>query len=126
MKNNSFWFVLFFAVSVMRAADTAKSPSAIPWTEIGVKAGADYRGDGLAVTPTESGARLHCVFQRLDGEATLGGLWVTSTVTSTISDRFRVMAVEIGIGVKLESLHVFMGFLPAIQFCSKALPTAQV
>jgi hypothetical protein len=37
--------------------------------QIGAKAGADYHGDGLAVSPTESGARLHCVFQRLDGEA---------------------------------------------------------
>ena len=96
MKNNSFWFVLFLAVGVMRAADTAKSPSAIPWSDVGAKAGADYRGDGLAVTPTESGARLRCVFQRLDGEASPEGLWLTSTVTNTVNDRFRVTAVEVG------------------------------
>ena len=72
------------------------TPAAIPWNEIGAKAGADYQGDGLAVTPTESGARLHCVFQRLDGEATPEGLWLTSTVTNTVSDRFRVAATVVG------------------------------
>ena len=72
------------------------TPSAIPWNQIGAKAGADYKGDGLAVTLTESGARLRCVFQRLDGEATPEGLWLTSTVTNTVSDRFRVTAMEIG------------------------------
>ena len=77
-------------------AATTNAPSAIPWNQIGAKAGADYQGDGLAVTPTESGARLHCVFQRLDGEATPEGLWLTSTVTNTVSDRFRVTATEVG------------------------------
>ena len=43
-----------------------------------------------------SGARLHCVFQRLDGEATPEGLWLTSTVTNTVSDRFRVTATAVG------------------------------
>ena len=86
------------AMTVTQAAGVAatNTPSAIPWNEIGAKAGADYQGDGLAVTPTESGARLHCVFQRLDGEATPEGLWLTSTVTNTVSDRFRVTAMEVG------------------------------
>ena len=86
------------AMRVTEAADmaAANTPSAIPWNEIGAKAGADYKGDGLAVTPTESGARLHCVFQRLDGEATPEGLWLTSTVTNTERDCFRVTAVEVG------------------------------
>jgi hypothetical protein len=85
------------AMSVTQAADRAATdtPSAIPWSEIGAKAGADYKGDGLVVTPTESGARLHCVFQRLDGEATSEGLWLISTVTNTVSDRFRVTAMEV-------------------------------
>jgi hypothetical protein len=55
-----------------------------------------YKGDGLGVTPTGSGARLRCVFQRLDGEATPEGLWLTSTVTNTVSERFRVRAMETG------------------------------
>jgi len=83
---------------VTQAADRAatNTPGAIPWNEIGAKAGADYTGDGLAVTPAESGARLRCVFQRLAGEATPEGLWLTSTVSNTVSDRFRVTAMEVG------------------------------
>ena len=73
-----------------------KTATAIPWNQIGAKAGADYQGDGLAVTPATSGARLHCVFQRLDGEATPEGLWLTSTVTNTVNDRFRVTAIAVG------------------------------
>lgn len=68
----------------------------IPWDQIGAKAGADYHGDGLAVTPATYGARLHCVFQRLDGEATGEGLWLVSTVTNTVPDRFQVKAAAIG------------------------------
>ena len=75
---------------------TTNTPSAIPWNEIGAKAGADYKGDGLAVTPTGPGASLHCVFQRLDGEATSDGLWLTSTLTNAANDRFRVTAVSLG------------------------------
>jgi hypothetical protein len=75
---------------------TTNTPAAIPWNQIGAKAGANYEGDGLAVTPTGSGARLHCVFQRLDGEATPEGLWLTSTVTNTVSDHFRVTALAVG------------------------------
>ncbi len=86
------------AISVTQAAGLAatNAPAAIPWNEIGAKASADYQGDGLAVTPSESGARLHCVFQRLDGAATSEGLWLTSTVTNMVSDRFRVTAMVVG------------------------------
>jgi hypothetical protein len=86
------------ATSVTQAADMAatNTPAAIPWNQIGAKAGANYQGDGLAVTPAGSGARLHCVFQRLDGEATPEGLWLISTVTNTVSDRFRVTATAVG------------------------------
>jgi hypothetical protein len=86
------------AMTMMQAAGltATNTPAAIPWNEIGAKAGANYQGDGLAVTPTGSGARLHCVFQRLDGEATAEGLWLTSTVTNAVSDRFRVTAMAVG------------------------------
>lgn len=67
-----------------------------PWNQIGAKAGADYHSEGLAVTSEANGARLHCFFQRLDGEATTGGLWVTSTVTTQRSARFQVKAVRLG------------------------------
>ena len=82
-----------YEVAGLAATNT---PAAIPWNQIGAKAGANYQGDGLAVSPTAQGARLHCVFQRLDGEATPEGLWLTSTVTNTPSDRFRVTAMAVG------------------------------
>ena len=74
----------------------AKTSQAIPWSQIGAKAGAAYQGDGLAVSPTADGARLRCVFQRLEGEATREGLWLTSTVINAANDRFRVVAAEVG------------------------------
>src|ERR1035438_5266298 len=82
------------AMRVTQAAGLAatNTPAAIPWNQIGTKAGADYKGDGLAVTPNGEGARLHCVFQRLDGEATPEGLWLTSTATNAVKDRFRATA----------------------------------
>src|SRR5437867_81255 len=76
-----------------------KTSDAIPWSQIGAKAGADYQGDGLTISPTADGARLRCVFQRLEGEATREGLWLTSTVippSGTVNDGFRIMAVAVG------------------------------
>ena len=68
----------------------------IPWHEGGAAAGAQYSGEGLKVTPTEQGARLQCVFQRLEGEATSDGLWLTSTVANQPNDRFCVVATVVG------------------------------
>src|SRR5712664_2763291 len=90
-----------FSLSATAAdsADTAPAKTSIPWSQIGAKAGADYQGDGLAVSPTAGGARLRCVFQRFEGEATREGLWLTSTVISpsgTVRDRFRVVATAVG------------------------------
>jgi hypothetical protein len=78
------------------AQPVGQTNAPIPWDQIGVKAGADYHGGGLAVTPATDSARLHCVFQRLDGEATREGLWLVSTVTNTLPDRFQVKAAAIG------------------------------
>src|SRR5262249_30169601 len=83
------------AVATEDSTRAAAGPTATPWSQIGAKAGADYKGEGLAVAATESGARLRCVFQRLEGEATPEGLWLTSTITTT-TDRFRVMVTEVG------------------------------
>jgi len=80
--------------AAVAAPDT--SSTAVPWDQIGAKAGADYQGEGLSVSPTAEGARLHCVFQRLDGEATRQGLWLTSTATNQAHDRFRVTAAAVG------------------------------
>ena len=81
-----------------KAAAAAPGPTAktIPWDQIGAKAGAIYQGGGPRVTPTAQGARLHCGFQRLDGEATRDGLWLTSTVSNTVNDRFRIVAQTVG------------------------------
>jgi hypothetical protein len=57
-----------------------------------------YSGDGLAVFSTPEGARLHCVFQRMEGEATAEGLWLVSTATNHPGDRFRVVATQVGRG----------------------------
>src|SRR5438034_11576481 len=87
-----------FSLSATAAdlADTAPAKTSIPSSQLGAKAGADYKGDGLAVIPTADGARLRCVFQRLEGEATGEGLWQTSTVSNDASDRFRVLAESMG------------------------------
>ena len=63
------------------------------------------------MTPSERGARLRCVFQRLDGEATREGLWLTSTVTNTTADRFQVKAAQVGrnhslVAVDVSPLHL--------------------
>src|ERR1035441_10232013 len=71
---------LSLAAAAAESADTTPAKTSIPWSQLGAKAGADYQGDGLAVSPAVEGARLHCVFQRLEGEATREGLWLTSTV----------------------------------------------
>src|SRR5438105_4977575 len=81
------------------AEDSAKrgeTSRGIQWSQIGAKAGGDYQGDGLGVSPTAGGARLRCVFQRLEGEATREGLWLTSTLTNAVKERFRVVAVAVG------------------------------
>ena len=88
--------LLTLAAATEDSADTAPATTAIPWSQLGAKAGADYQGDALAVIPTAEGARLRCVFQRLEGEATREGLWLTSTATNAESDRFRVTAAQVG------------------------------
>jgi len=74
---------------------SAKTSSAIPGSQIGPKAG-DYKGDGLAVVPIAEEARLRCVYQRLEGEVTPEGLWLTSTLSDEVNDRFRIVAGGVG------------------------------
>ena len=83
------------AAATLTPPETA-SPKTIPWAEVGAAAGAQYSGDGLSVTPTPDGARLRCVFHRMDGEASREGLWLNSTVTTQAIDRFRVTAAAFG------------------------------
>ena len=58
------------AAATENSADAAPATTAIPWSQLGAKAGAEYQGDALAVIPTAEGARLRCIFQQLEGEAT--------------------------------------------------------
>jgi len=78
------------------AAGTPPPSAPIPLAELGAKVGAQYQGDGLAIQPTPDGASLRCVFQKLEGEATPEGLWLTSTAKESANDRFRVVAVAVG------------------------------
>ena len=75
---------------------SAKTPGAIPWAQVGARVGADYKGDGLSVVAAQDGVHLRCVFQRLEGEATSEGLWLTSSGTNMARDRFRIMAASVG------------------------------
>src|SRR5437764_10035323 len=100
-----FWAVALgigssFSLSATAAdsMDIAPAKTSIPWSQIGAKAGADYQGDGLAVIATIEGARLRCAFQKLEGEATHEGLWLTSTVilpSGTVRERFRIVAADV-------------------------------
>ncbi|MCO5052663.1 MAG: hypothetical protein M9920_10200 [Verrucomicrobiae bacterium] len=80
----------------LAATVDAPTNAPIPWDQIGAKAGADYQGDGLRVVAQGGNVKLNCVFQRLEGEATPEGLWLTSTVTNQVQDRFRVVAASLG------------------------------
>jgi hypothetical protein len=82
------------ALSVRPVSSRTNAP--IPWSEIGAKVGADYPGERLAMSPAEGGARLRCVFQRLEGDAMREGLWLSSTVANTMTECFRVVATAIG------------------------------
>src|SRR5438094_647271 len=84
---------------LLAAVATGLSQPGQPMSQVGVPQcgiGADYKSDGLAVSSTAEGARLRCVFQRLEGEATREGLWLTSTVRNSVNDRFRIVAATIG------------------------------
>src|SRR5579862_7097605 len=124
MKFSHLYLVIFLAAATTHAADKVAAGAAnpIPWNQIGAKAGADYQGDGLAVTPTDSGARLHCIFQRLDGDATPEGLWLTSTVANSAGDRFRVTVGEIGRRSTQKASADFADAVPANLKLPRLLP----
>ncbi len=98
------WLICVAALTLNQAITVAAAgvdaagvvKTSVAWSQIGAKAGADYHGEGLAVVPTPEGARLHCVFQRLEAEATPEGLWITSALTNAANDNFRVVAAQLG------------------------------
>ena len=81
------------------AAAPARS-ELIPLDQVGAVAGKQYHGGGLSVAATPDGARLKCVFQKLEGQATAEGLWLESTAGASKDERFRVLAVQIGVGMR--------------------------
>jgi hypothetical protein len=82
--------------SVRAANAVAQRTTSIPFDQIDSVAAELYSGDGLSIIAASDGARLRCVLQRLDGEATRDGLWLTSTMADQTKDRFRVKAVAVG------------------------------
>ena len=91
-----FIFVPLLALTMAAQAADTNTNAPIAWEDLGAKATAQYKGDGLAIVSTPEGAvRLRCAFQKLEGEATSEGLWLSSTAPGAAS-RFRVMAAAVG------------------------------
>ncbi len=78
------------------AESSANQSAPIPMDQLGAVAGKQYQGDGLSVIATPDGARLRCAFQRLEGQVTREGLWLSSTADNNSGERFRVMAMQVG------------------------------
>ena len=64
--------------------------------QLGAVAGKQYQGDGLSVIATPDGASLRCAFQRLEGQVTREGLWLSSTADNNSGESFRVRAASVG------------------------------
>jgi hypothetical protein len=82
----------------------------IAWADLGTQATAQYSGDGLSVFTAADGAvRLRCAFQKLEGEATAEGLWLTSTAPGAAASRFRVVADRVGRDGAARCAGIFAG-----------------
>jgi hypothetical protein len=99
--NNSWksfnWLLAALALAFTMPARAGTQPAAIPFSDIGARATANYQGDALGVTARADGARLRCGFQKLEGHATPEGLWLESTKPGA-AGRFRLVAVTVGRG----------------------------
>src|ERR1035441_5263004 len=83
------------ALALTVPARAEPQPAAIPFSDIGARATANYQGDALGVTATTDGARLRCGFQKLEGHATPEGLWLESTKPGA-AGRLRLTATALG------------------------------
>lgn len=105
----------------------------IPAEQVGMVAERQYRGDGASVEATIEGARLNCRFQRIEGEATSEGLWLSSLPGQFGEGRLRVIAREVGRvgGMGLDStgsgyeLQTAGGVLPTVGRVEVAGSTAR-
>jgi hypothetical protein len=94
--NTSTLFLIVCAAPLAAApAGTGSDHARIPFSEIGARATADYQGDALGITATAEGARLRCAFQKLDGHATVEGLWLESTAPNA-AGQLRLVATAVG------------------------------
>jgi predicted small lipoprotein YifL len=90
------WLLAALALALTLPACGETQPAAIPFSDIGARATANYQGDALSITATPDGARLRCGFQKLDGHATPEGLWLESTRPG--GGQLRLVAVAVGRG----------------------------
>jgi hypothetical protein len=91
------------SLALTMSARGETQPPAIPFSDIGARATANYLGDALGVKATADGARLRCGFQKLDGHATAEGLWLESTKPG--GGQLRLVAVAVGRDGKPERPH---------------------
>ena len=75
---------------------TGHGAASIRLDQIGVMAGKQYSGDGLAAASSPDGAILRCALQRLTARVTAEGLWLISTVDGARGEPFRVIARTLG------------------------------
>ena len=90
------WLLPVLALALTVPARGETPPPAIPFSDIGARATANYQGDVLGITATADGARLRCGFQKLAGHATTEGLWLESTQPG--GGQLRLVAVAMGRG----------------------------
>src|SRR5437867_877529 len=88
--------MIFLSRNAVAAAMAGADASNLALTEIGIRVETQYSGDALSVSTTKGGARLHCLFQRIEGDLTHEGLWLTSTAKEFDGDRFSVVAAAVG------------------------------
>src|ERR1039458_578848 len=89
------WLLTALALALTVPARAETQPAAIPFSDIGARATANYQGDALGITATTDGAHLRCGFQKLEGHATPEGLWLESTKPGG-AGRLRLPATALG------------------------------
>ncbi len=95
-------FVLLFAMVCLGAAHaqilsgSGSGLSREPLAGAGI--GTQDPGEAATIAASGDRARLHCEYQKMDGEASSEGLWLTSTSAESRGDRFRVEATALGRG----------------------------
>jgi len=73
----------------------ANRPPEVPPKPLSIPADQRNQHDGVSLTATPKGARLCCVFQRLEGQVTREGLRLTSADPDTATGQVRVTAISV-------------------------------